>query len=67
VQGHAELIANRVGVFSILATFHHHRQFGLGFDEVDALTGSLIGPAKSAPTAPRTWSASIRWRTSSTP
>jgi 3-hydroxyacyl-CoA dehydrogenase len=41
-------IANRVGVFSILATFHHTQQFGLGFDEVDALTGSLIGRPKSA-------------------
>ena len=41
-------IANRVGVFSILATFHHTKQFGLGFDEVDALTGSLIGRPKSA-------------------
>ena len=41
-------IANRVGVFSILATFHHTQKFGLGFDEVDALTGSLIGRPKSA-------------------
>ncbi|HEV8644967.1 MAG TPA: 3-hydroxyacyl-CoA dehydrogenase/enoyl-CoA hydratase family protein [Burkholderiales bacterium] len=41
-------IANRVGVFSILATFHHTKEFGLGFDEVDALTGSLIGRPKSA-------------------
>jgi 3-hydroxyacyl-CoA dehydrogenase len=41
-------IANRVGVFSILAAFHHTQQFGLGFDEVDALTGSLIGRPKSA-------------------
>jgi 3-hydroxyacyl-CoA dehydrogenase len=41
-------IANRVGVFSILAAFHHTRKFGLGFDEVDALTGSLIGRPKSA-------------------
>jgi 3-hydroxyacyl-CoA dehydrogenase len=41
-------IANRVGVFSILATFHHTKQFELGFDEVDALTGSLIGRPKSA-------------------
>jgi 3-hydroxyacyl-CoA dehydrogenase len=41
-------IANRVGVFSILATFHHTGKFGLGFDEVDALTGSLIGRPKSA-------------------
>ena len=41
-------IANRVGVFSILAAFHHTERFGLGFDEVDALTGSLIGRPKSA-------------------
>jgi 3-hydroxyacyl-CoA dehydrogenase len=41
-------IANRVGVFSILAAFYHTQKFGLGFDEVDALTGSLIGRAKSA-------------------
>jgi 3-hydroxyacyl-CoA dehydrogenase len=41
-------IANRVGVFSILAAFHHTQKFGLGFDEVDALTGSLIGRPKSA-------------------
>jgi 3-hydroxyacyl-CoA dehydrogenase len=41
-------IANRVGVFSILATFHHTQKSGLGFDEVDALTGTLIGRPKSA-------------------
>ncbi|MFO1318796.1 MAG: 3-hydroxyacyl-CoA dehydrogenase/enoyl-CoA hydratase family protein [Burkholderiales bacterium] len=41
-------IANRVGVFSILAVFHHTAQFGLGFDEVDALTGTRIGRPKSA-------------------
>jgi len=41
-------IANRVGVFSILAAFHHTRALGLGFDEVDALTGTLIGRPKSA-------------------
>jgi len=41
-------IANRVGVFSILAAFYHTERFGLGFDEVDALTGSLIGRPKSA-------------------
>jgi 3-hydroxyacyl-CoA dehydrogenase len=41
-------IANRVGVFSILAAFHHTRAFGLGFDAVDALTGPLIGRPKSA-------------------
>src|SRR6185436_18561562 len=41
-------VANRVGVFSMLATMHHTKQFGLGFDEVDALTGPAIGRAKSA-------------------
>jgi 3-hydroxyacyl-CoA dehydrogenase len=41
-------IANRVGVFSILAAFHHTRALGLGFDVVDALTGPLIGRPKSA-------------------
>ncbi|MGY1520439.1 3-hydroxyacyl-CoA dehydrogenase/enoyl-CoA hydratase family protein [Luteimonas sp. A482] len=41
-------IGNRIGVFSILATAHHTGEFGLGFDEVDALTGPLIGRPKSA-------------------
>jgi 3-hydroxyacyl-CoA dehydrogenase len=41
-------IANRVGIFSMLATIHHARAFGLGFDLVDKLTGSLIGRPKSA-------------------
>lgn len=41
-------IANRVGVFSMLATIHHAERLGIGFDTVDALTGSLIGRAKSA-------------------
>ncbi|MEO8991555.1 MAG: 3-hydroxyacyl-CoA dehydrogenase family protein, partial [Nitrosospira sp.] len=41
-------IANRVGVFSILATMHHAKEFGLTFDVVDALTGTLIGRPKSA-------------------
>lgn len=41
-------IANRVGVFSMLATIHHAQQFGLGFEVVDALTGPLIGRPKSA-------------------
>ena len=39
-------IANRVGVFSMLATMHHTKQFNLGFDEVDALTGPAIGRAQ---------------------
>jgi 3-hydroxyacyl-CoA dehydrogenase len=41
-------VANRVGVFSMLATMHHTTQFNLGFDVVDALTGPSIGRAKSA-------------------
>jgi len=41
-------IGNRIGVFSILATLYHTHHFGLGFDEVDALTGPLIGRPKSA-------------------
>jgi 3-hydroxyacyl-CoA dehydrogenase len=41
-------VANRVGVFSMLATMVHTEAFGLGFDAVDALTGPAIGRAKSA-------------------
>lgn len=41
-------IANRIGVFSLLAVFHHTARLGLGLDEVDALTGPLIGRPKSA-------------------
>lgn len=41
-------IANRIGVFSLLATMYHGREFNFGFDLVDALTGSLIGRPKSA-------------------
>jgi len=41
-------VANRVGVFSILAVMHHTARLGLGFDVVDALTGPLIGRPKSA-------------------
>jgi 3-hydroxyacyl-CoA dehydrogenase len=41
-------IANRVGVFSMLATIYHAERLNIGFDTVDALTGSLIGRPKSA-------------------
>ena len=41
-------IGNRIGVFSILATAHHTGELKLGFDEVDAITGPLIGRPKSA-------------------
>jgi 3-hydroxyacyl-CoA dehydrogenase len=41
-------IANRIGVFSLLATLHHAEAMNLGLDEVDALTGALLGRPKSA-------------------
>jgi 3-hydroxyacyl-CoA dehydrogenase len=41
-------IANRIGVFSLLATMRHTEAFGLGLDTVDALTGPKIGRPKSA-------------------
>ena len=41
-------IANRVGVFSIMSIFHIMEKLGLGVDEVDALTGPIIGRPKSA-------------------
>lgn len=41
-------IANRIGVFSLLTTMHHAEAMKLGLDEVDALTGPLLGRPKSA-------------------
>jgi 3-hydroxyacyl-CoA dehydrogenase len=41
-------IANRIGVFSMLATKHHAQAFNLSFDMVDALTGRYLGRPKSA-------------------
>lgn len=41
-------IANRIGVFSIMSIFHIMDKQGLGIDEVDALTGPIIGRPKSA-------------------
>lgn len=41
-------IANRIGVFSMLAAMHHTQRLKLGFDETDALTGPAIGRPKSA-------------------
>ena len=40
-------IANRVGVFSMMATIHEAEKFGLSCDVVDDLTGSKLGRAKS--------------------
>lgn len=41
-------VANRVGIFSILATMRQANHYGLPFDVVDDLTGSKLGRAKSA-------------------
>ncbi len=41
-------IANRVGIFGIMSTLAAVEKFGLTVSETDALTGTLIGRAKSA-------------------
>jgi len=41
-------IANRIGVFGIMAIFQLVEKMGLSIDEVDALTGPIIGRPKSA-------------------
>ena len=41
-------IANRVGVFGMLATMREAEKYGLPFDVVDDLTGTRLGRAKSA-------------------
>ena len=41
-------IANRIGVFSIMSIFHIMEKIGLSIDEIDALTGPIIGRPKSA-------------------
>jgi 3-hydroxyacyl-CoA dehydrogenase len=40
-------IANRVGIFGMLATMHEAEKYGLSFDTVDDLTGAKLGRAKS--------------------
>ena len=40
-------IGNRIGIFSILATFKEVENFGLTYDVVDDLTGDKLGRAKS--------------------
>jgi 3-hydroxyacyl-CoA dehydrogenase len=40
-------IANRVGIFSMLATIAEADKFGLSYDLVDDLTGAKLGRAKS--------------------
>jgi len=41
-------IANRIGVFGILYLFHLVEQMGLSVEEVDQLTGPILGRPKSA-------------------
>src|SRR5690606_39167265 len=41
-------IANRIGDLSFLSIFYHAEQFSIPVEVVDALTGPLIGRAKSA-------------------
>lgn len=41
-------IANRIGVYSIMALFHIVEEMGLTVDQVDKLTGPIIGRPKSA-------------------
>ena len=41
-------IANRIGVFAIMALFHSVKELGLTVDEVDKLTGPVLGRPKSA-------------------
>ncbi|MBA2647997.1 MAG: 3-hydroxyacyl-CoA dehydrogenase/enoyl-CoA hydratase family protein [Legionella sp.] len=41
-------IANRIGVFSLLSTLQHCMAMNMDLDEVDALTGTLLGRPKSA-------------------
>lgn len=41
-------IANRIGVFSIMALFHMVKELGLTPEEIDKLTGPVLGRPKSA-------------------
>ena len=41
-------IANRVGIFGMLATIKEAEKYGLSYDVVDDLTGTRLGRAKSA-------------------
>lgn len=41
-------IANRIGIFSIMSLFHSIKDFGLTVEEIDKLTGPVIGRPKSA-------------------
>lgn len=41
-------IANRIGVYAIISAMHTIEKMGMGVSEVDKLTGTIIGRAKSA-------------------
>lgn len=41
-------IANRIGVYAIMSAIHIIEKMGLGVSEVDKMTGTVIGRAKSA-------------------
>ena len=41
-------IANRIGVYSIMSLFHTVKEMGLTVEEVDSLTGPVLGRPKSA-------------------
>lgn len=41
-------IGNRIGIFSIMSLFHTVKEMGLSVEEVDKLTGPVIGRPKSA-------------------
>ncbi|MBL7683192.1 MAG: 3-hydroxyacyl-CoA dehydrogenase/enoyl-CoA hydratase family protein [Flavipsychrobacter sp.] len=41
-------IANRVGVFGFMAVFHAMQQLDMSVDEIDILTGTVMGRPKSA-------------------
>lgn len=41
-------IANRIGVFSIMSLFHAVEELGMSINEVDKLTGTVLGRPKSA-------------------
>jgi 3-hydroxyacyl-CoA dehydrogenase len=41
-------IGNRIGIFGIMSLFHQVKEMGLTVEEVDKLTGPLIGRPKSA-------------------
>lgn len=41
-------IANRIGTFGLVAAVEEMKRFGLGIDDVDAVTGPVMGRPKSA-------------------